>query len=125
MRVDATRPIMRHSIGTPDRLVLLQVEIVVPIEQMDHFYLDLGLRVGECAELLVVALEVLVGVGLAELGLVPAGVVHLLDLVVRVVAQLVGALGLAAHLVAVELELGAAPIGLVVVVYAGLPLVVV
>lgn len=123
MGVHAARSIVSERIGAPYCLVFLQEEVVVPIQQMDHFYFDFGLRVGEGAKLFVIAPDVLVGVGFAELGLVAAGVVNLLDLVVGKVALLVVTAGLGAELVAIAAEIGPTPVGLVVVVDAGFALV--
>lgn len=123
MRVHAAGAIVDERVGAPHCLIFLQEEVVISVQQMNHFYFNFGLRVGEGAKLFVFALDVLVRVGLAELGLVAAGVIDLFDLVVRKVALLVVTVGLCAKLVAVGAEISSAPVRLVVVVDAGLALV--
>lgn len=80
---------MSECVGTPHCFVLLQEEIVISVQQMNHLYFNFSLRMGESAELFIVAFYVLIRVGFAELGFVAAGVVHLLNLVMRKVTFLV------------------------------------
>ena len=92
---------------------------------MDHLDLDLALSVGEGTELLVIAAGGLVGVCLAELSLVAAGVVDLLDLVVGEAALLVFAAAVRTELMAIFSQVLPPAVEFVVEVDAGLALVVV
>lgn len=124
MRVDAVVAVVGDGVGAPDGLVLVDVEVVVFGQQIDHFDFDFGLGMGEGTKLLIVAFGGRIYVCLAELRLVPPGVVHLLYLVVRKQAVLVFAAGLT-QLVGVVYREWAPPVQVVVVVYASFALVMV
>ncbi len=98
---------------------------MIPVEQVDHFDLDLGLRVSKRTELLIFALDIFICVGLAEFGFVATGVVYLLDFVMREVARLVIALCSGTELVTVYLEIWPSAIGLIVVIHTSFSLMVV
>lgn len=117
MRVDAVVAVVGDGVGAPDGLVLVDVEVVVFRQQIDHFDFDFGLGMGEGAKLLIVAFGGRIYIRLAELRLVPPGVVHLLDLVMREEAVFVFAAGLT-QLVGVVYGEWAPPVQVVVIVYA-------
>lgn len=66
MRIDTARPIMPKRVRTPNRLILLQIKIIIFIQQMDHLDLDLSLRMGKSTKLLIIAFNILICVSLAE-----------------------------------------------------------
>lgn len=125
MGIDASGSIVLLSVRTPDRFVLVEVEVVVAGFQVNDFNFDFGLGVGEGAELLVLAFEHFAAVGLAELALVPGGVVDLFDFVVGEGAVGVLAFFGGTEFVTVVLEVGPPLVHAVVVVRAGFPLVVI
>lgn len=68
-------------VRAPHCLVLLQIEVIVLGQQVDHLYLDFSLGVCKSTELFVVTFAVLIGVAFAELGFISARVIHLLNFV--------------------------------------------
>lgn len=104
------------GVGAPHGLVLVDHELGGDLLLVDEVDGDLGLAVREGAELLVLALGQVARVLLAELALVAAGVVQLLDLVVGLraaVPQRARLVVLAEHVLVVDV--GPPPILLIVV----------
>lgn len=125
MCIDTSWPIMGQCVRTPNCLVLLQIEIMVPVEKMNHLYFNFSLSVSKSAELFVLAPVILVFVRFTELRFEPTGVINLLNFIVREGTVLQVTLGTSAHLVRVIPIVGSAPIGLVMVVDACFPFMIV
>lgn len=118
-----TKPtLMTLRVRAPYRLVFLEVEIVVLVQQVDHLNFYLGLGVSECTEFFVLAFYVFVRVSFAEFWFVTAGMVYLFDLIMRKMTFLVITFGPRTQLMAIIIKIGPASITIIMIVHTSLPL---
>ena len=81
MGINTARTIVGECIWAPNSLILLEKEIVISVEQMNHLNFDLSLRMCEGAEFLILASNIFIGVGFAKFRLVTARVIYLFDFI--------------------------------------------
>ena len=89
MSINADRSIVLIGVRTPDRFIFVHVKILIPSEEVNHFYFDFSLSMGESTELFVIAFGILIGISLAKFGFITTGVVNLLYFIMRVTAVLI------------------------------------
>ena len=123
--VDTAGSIMMESIRAPNSFILIHIEILIPGEEMDHLNFDFSLRMGKGTEFLVITLQRLIGISLAEFCFVAARMINLLDLVMRETTLIIFAASFGTQLMTVDDGIGSSSIQLIVIVYTGFALVVI
>lgn len=116
MSINTTRAVMSQGIRTPDSLILLQIEIIVPIKQMNHLYFYFGLCVSEGTKLFKITPYIFVCICFTKFRFVTVRVINLFDFIMWVMAVLIITLMVKAKFVTICVKICPAPISFIMVV---------
>ena len=120
--IDTNRSVVRKSVWTPYSLVLLQIEIVISVEQVNHFYFYFGLIMSKGTKLSKIASDILISVSFAKFRFVSVGMINLLDFVMRVMTVFIVAFDISAKLMAIGIEICSSSIRFIMIINASFSL---
>lgn len=120
--IDTNRSVVSEGVWTPYSLVLLQIEIIISVEQVNHFDFYFSLIMCKGTKLSKIASDIFICVSFAKFRFVSVGMIDLLYFVMRVMTVFIVAFDISAKLMAIGIEICSSSIRFIMIINASFSL---